>query len=185
MAKKNDNGYNSLMGLDIFLSSLTDSQYDAIKHKIKAHPVFPSMSWGVFGDPLKRQPGQDVIQLAEFAKRYHWKIDADILLKGHYEALVITNLDQEILWVNEGFKNMTGYDSDYAIGRSPRFLQGKNTSEETRERIKSQLLEKIPFTEVIVNYRKNKEEYRCEVRIIPIHNRQNEVTHFIALEKAV
>src|SRR6218665_988447 len=187
MAKKNNSDYNNLLCLDIFLASLTNAQYKKIAHRIQSSRVFPSMSWGVFADPLKAysQHKLDISQLDLFAKKYNWNFDAATILKKQYEALVITDLNQEILWVNDGFEQMTGYDSEYAIGKTPKFLQGKNTSAATRKRIKIRLSEKIPFTEVILNYRKNTEVYLCEVTIIPIHTIENEVTHFIAFEKAV
>ncbi len=80
---------------------------------------------------------------------------------------------------------MTGYTSKFAIGKTPKILQGINTLVETRKKISKQLELNKPFTQTIINYRKNKEEYLCMVSIFPIKNINHEITHFIALEKEI
>ena len=56
----------------------------------------------------------------------------DLILYGTYDALVLTKADQHIVWVNDGFQEMTGYSKSFAIGKRPGFLQGAQTSENTR-----------------------------------------------------
>ena len=53
----------------------------------------------------------------------------------------------------------------------------------TRKRIRTKLELLKPFTEVIVNYRKDNTPYKCEVKIIPLY--KEKVTHFLAIEKKV
>ena len=78
---------------------------------------------------------------------------------------------------------MTGYSKNFAINKTPKFLQGKGTSVQAKHSIKEKLLKDKPFKEIIVNYKKDKTTYSCEVKIIPLYNEGT--THFIAFEKKV
>lgn len=184
--KNSNSDLNNMMCLDLFLSGKKE---DTVKNTQKIKPtktVYPLMSFDLSGNSMmKHIKSLDKEKLFEFSNEFNWDIDIDQVLKPAYEALVVTNVDQLIVWANEGFKKMTGYTSHYAIGRKPSFLQGINTSEEVKKNIREKLAQGKPFTEVIVNYRKNKEEYFCEVSIIPLRNQQNQIVHFLALEKAV
>ena len=100
-----------------------------------------------------------------------------------YDALVITDLNQAIVWVNEGFTEMTGYHKKYALGKRPSFLQGAETSKMIKRQIKEQLVSHNCYKGAIVNYRKNGQAYRCQINIFPIYGSKGDPTHFIALEK--
>ena len=96
---------------------------------------------------------------------------------------MLTNASKKILWVNNGFTEMTGYSKPQTINRNPSFLQGENTSEEVKKRIREKIQNEEPFIEEIINYRKNGSEYNCEVRIFPLSG--NSSMHFLALERAI
>lgn len=182
--KNSNTDLNNMMCLDLFLLGKTEEN---AKQSIKStRSVFPLVCFDLSGNSMMNHiKNVDKEKLIEYSKEFDWKITIDQVLEPNYEALVLTDADQSIIWANEGFKKMTGYPTHYAKGRKPSFLQGINTSETVKNSIKQKLAIGKPFTEVIVNYRKNKEEYFCEVSIIPIRNQQNLVTHFLALEKAV
>ena len=127
--------------------------------------------------------GREYLTLNEYAHRFDWQLDLQALLATDYSALVLTNAAQEILWVNKGFTQMSGYSEKFALGQKPSFLQGAQTCLQTRKRIREQLENRVAFTEEVINYRKNGEVYLCQVNISPIANSQGEFTHFIALEK--
>jgi len=106
-----------------------------------------------------------------------------IIKTEDYDALVITDVNQAIVWVNDGFTEMTGYHKKYALGKRPSFLQGAKTSKMIKRQIKDQLLNSHCYKGSIVNYRKNGEAYRCQIDIVPIYGPMGEQTHFIAFEK--
>jgi PAS domain S-box-containing protein len=106
-----------------------------------------------------------------------------ILKEENYDALVVTSFDQTIVWVNQGFTEMTGYNKNFALGKKPSFLQGDKTSKTTVQDIGKQLKNKQCYTGAITNYRKNGETYQCEIKILPLYNSNKELTHFIALER--
>lgn len=189
--KKHKEDLTDIMCLDIFLAPVSAKGYKKTKSLIK-NPVrkpYPLMSRDLdaFDEEIflqvKRE--QELKTLFQFYKKYDWKIDLEAILHKDYEALVLTDSTQKIQWVSHGFKKMTGYDLEFPIGKTPSFLQGKNTSKNTLKHIKEQLFSNESFTEKIINYRKNKEEYLCEVTLYPLNNSQNILTHFLALEKEI
>ena len=126
----------------------------------------------------------DINTVKLFSKKAKWKNELDIIFENqNFESLIITDSEQKILWVNDGFTEMTGYSKKHALNKTPRFLQGPSTSEKTKKNIRHRLKNLEPFTGIITNYRKDKSKYKCEVKIIPMYN--EEVTHFLAIERRV
>lgn len=108
----------------------------------------------------------------------------EILIKeDNYDSLIVTNTKQEILWVSEGFYDMTGFSRNYALGKRPSFLQGPKTEPKTKKQISDHLKNDTPFKGSILNYKKNGEEYLCQIKIVPIINSDDQVTHYLAIER--
>ncbi|MBK9488692.1 MAG: helix-turn-helix domain-containing protein [Haliscomenobacter sp.] len=98
-------------------------------------------------------------------------------------AVILTDPNQKIIWVNEDFTSITGYSLGEAIGRIPgKILQGPKTEPAVVARIRKALQLKVPLKEQLVNYRKNGEEYVCKLVIHPVFNRNNDLINFIAFE---
>lgn len=185
----NKRDFNTMLCLDIYLSSLDEKERAKVSRKLKPmdHKLSPLLSGDIYSGYVhqlatEEKRKNDLQVLLQFHKKLNWNVDLDKILKNDYFTLVLTDTKQIIQWANKSFSTMTGYPINYAVGRSPRFLQGENTSEETRKRIRQQLTSGKPFTETVINYRKNSESYQCKVNIYPLVNQQQEVTHFLALE---
>lgn len=153
--------------------------------KIKHHPL---LSWDISGNSYRdaitlASKKDELIKLNEFSKKYAWDMNWRLELLQPYDALVLTDAQQIICWVSGGFQKMTGYSNEFAIGRTPKFLQGKNTSFVTREMIKKKLHAKERFEATVTNYRQDGEPYECRVNILPLLNYDNDITHFIAFER--
>lgn len=54
---------------------------------------------------------------------------ADSLLRGVAEAVMLTDREDRIVFVNEAFEAMTGYACDEVVGRTPRFLRAEQDGE--------------------------------------------------------
>ncbi|CAM1374535.1 PAS domain-containing protein [Tenacibaculum xiamenense] len=183
------NNIFNMKSLDLYMSSLTGERLKSLQCNIQPNHFASSelMSLDIYlqkfhqlGAEISRN--KDIEAIKEMSKHYNWTNNFDDIFKNNtFEALVLTDLSKRILWVNSGFTEMTGYSKKFAINKTPSFLQGEQTSEETRQRIQQQLLLGTPFKEVIINHRKDKSTYKCEVKIFPLRN--STTTHFLALEK--
>ena len=152
--------------------------------------VAPLHCWDIFSMYLndlagkgKRKSELDILEA--FGKRNDWEIDLNVLLSRSYEALVLTDDKVCIQWVSEGFTKMTGYVKSEVLGRNPSFLHGENTTVTSRSRVRTQLFGQGAFSEDLINYRKNGEEYVCRVEIHPIYNSDDILSHYLALEHEV
>ncbi len=88
-----------------------------------------------------------------------------------------------IVYVNQAFTKLTGYDPEEIIGQSPRILQGDNTSTETLRKIRSAMQKKQSIRTEILNYVKSGKEYWLDINIVPLTNEQGDVTHFLSIER--
>jgi PAS domain S-box-containing protein len=101
-------------------------------------------------------------------------------------AIILTDKEGLIEWVNAGFTRTTGYTLEEVIGKKPgSFLQGPDTDPATIQRIREKLLSKQAFTEEILNYTKQGEPYWLSLNITPSLDQNGNVTQFIAIESDV
>lgn len=156
------------------------------KNKILRAPL---KSWDIFSESLYRQAEvyskqTEIEILNNYKEKFGWVFDVETVLNNRkYEALILTNSEQEIQWVNKGFAKMTGYPVSFSKGKTPKFLQGENSSISKLKRIRENIKKRIHFKETIVNYRKNGEAYGCNIEIYPLCNSNNKICHLLALDK--
>ena len=98
------------------------------------------------------------------------------------QSVLITNGKQEIIYTNPAFTLMTGYESDEVMGKTPRFLQGAETSQATRVAIREALAANKPVHVEILNYHKTGRAYWLDLSIVPVLDDEGEVTNFVAIE---
>ncbi|MGC1394724.1 MAG: PAS domain S-box protein, partial [Coleofasciculaceae cyanobacterium] len=91
----------------------------------------------------------------------------------------------ELLYVNQAFTRITGYDLDEVIGRTPRLLQGPKTDRSQLDKIKTAIQEQKPVQVELLNYRKNGSEFWVELNIVPIASKSGQVTHWVALQREI
>ena len=99
-------------------------------------------------------------------------------------AVVITDAEGYITWVNEGFLKVTEYSLTEVIGKKPgKLLQGKDTEREHVLAIRKGLQSKEPFTQEILNYTKYGKPYWLELNITPVfHEKTGEIVQFVGIE---
>ncbi|MEE4001898.1 PAS domain-containing protein [Tenacibaculum sp. FZY0031] len=178
-----------MMSLDIYISSLDKEEYTKITDDLKPMPQksVNLLSWGVHDLVTEKELYNDLKLIKTFSQNFNWKNNiATIVKENNYESLVLTDVQKKIMWVSDGFTKMTGYQKEFALNKTPHFLQGEKTKDTTKKRIQSKLLKGKPFKDVIINYRKDKSTYKCALYIIPLYNNESlKITHFLALEKEV
>jgi len=162
-----------------------------IKGSLQADLIAPLHCWDVVSMHLadlsaEGKKKMELNILKEYQNKNHWQINLSEILNGSYEALVLTNSKVSIQWVSNGFVKMTGYAKNEVVGKNPSMLlHGENTSNSSRKRVREKLYGHGAFTEDLVNYRKDGEEYVCRVEIHPIYNTSNNLSHYLALEQEV
>lgn len=102
---------------------------------------------------------------------------------GH--SVFITDSEGDIVYVNPMFEEITGHSREDVIGKTPRVLK----SDAHDEDFYSELWETITAGEVwereMVNERKNGEQYVVDQTIAPISDKDNTITHYVAVNQDI
>lgn len=98
-------------------------------------------------------------------------------------AIIISDAAGQIVYVNHGFSQMTGYSSEEVVGRKPgSFLQGQDTDAQTVAEIRSKLQARQPFSGEILNYDKQGRPYWVSLGINPVLNEKGALVNYIAIQ---
>ncbi len=98
-------------------------------------------------------------------------------------AIIITDEEERITWVNNAFTRISEYEPEEVIGRRPgSFLQGKDTNPATIEYLRQKIKDKQPFNCEIVNYAKSGREYWTYIQGQPMLDENGTFTHFFSIE---
>lgn len=97
-------------------------------------------------------------------------------------SILVTDLNGTIEYVNPAFEKMTGYTSEEAIGRNPRFLQSGQTPGETYIQLFEQITNGNPWRGEFINKRKNGEIYYESAVITPVKDSAGKTVNYLAIK---
>lgn len=101
-------------------------------------------------------------------------------------AVVLTDADRRIVWINDGFTRMTGYALEEVAGRRPgAVLQGPATDPATVQRIREKLGREEGFNEEILNYRKDGSEFWSAIEVQPIRDEKGQLVNYMSIQSDV
>ncbi len=107
------------------------------------------------------------------------------LVAAHtHNAVIVTDADKHIEWVNEAFARITGYNLDEVRGRKPgEFLQGPETEQATVQMMRGQLARGEGFKGVeVLNYGRDGRSYWLEIEVQPLRDEAGQLQGFMAVE---
>ena len=98
-------------------------------------------------------------------------------------AVVITNAQGRIEWVNEGFERISEYRLDEVVGRTPgSILQGPETDANTVQWMRDCVKRGEGFTAEIVNYTKSGRAYIIAIEVQACRDDEGRLVNFMAIE---
>lgn len=100
-------------------------------------------------------------------------------------AISITDTKANILYVNPGFSQITGYDVEEAKGCNHSVLSYRTTPVEVYKELWGAIQSGNCWQGRLINKRKNGERYLAEVTISPLVNEKGEVSHFMGLHRDI
>ena len=104
-------------------------------------------------------------------------------IRGTRMPMVITDprrSDNPIVFVNEAFQKLTGYEREEIIGRNCRFLQGPDTDPAAVKRLGQAIAASEPINIDIQNYRKDGSAFWNALYVSPVRAADGEVQFFFA-----
>jgi len=117
--------------------------------------------------------------------------DFSAIVQHAKDVVIVTKthpLDEpgpEIVYVNEAFTKVTGYEADEVIGKTPRILQKEGTNRDELNKIRKALEKKEPVRVTLRNFSKKGNEYWVDVSILPLPDKNGEITHFAAIQRDI
>ena len=104
-------------------------------------------------------------------------------VKATRMPMIITDPHQDdnpIIFVNDAFCRLTGYDRDELIGRNCRFLQGPQTNPADVSLIREAIRERRPIELELLNHKKSGEVFWNKLLISPVFDDAGALTFFFA-----
>ena len=90
----------------------------------------------------------------------------------------------EIVYVNDAFTRMTGYEPEEVLGHTPGLLQGPRTERAVLDELDVKLARGETFHGQTVNYRKDGSEFTIEWKVTPVVV-DGRVTHYLAVQRDI
>jgi len=99
------------------------------------------------------------------------------------DAVMITDREGVIVWVNEAFTKMSGYRAEEAVGATPRLLKSGEQDESYYRRLWETILAGRRWRAEMVERRKDGSHYRVLQTITPIGDEAGVPSYFVALHE--
>jgi diguanylate cyclase (GGDEF)-like protein/PAS domain S-box-containing protein len=137
---------------------------------------------------LTISPTKDATGGITFHKRAEVRLKLQsAALEAAANAIVITDYEGKIVWVNRAFTAMTGYGAEEVLGKSPRILKSGIHPEHYYAELWSTISSGKIWQGEIVNRRKDGTTYSEEMTITPLRQNSGLMTdtYFIAIKQDI
>ena len=106
-------------------------------------------------------------------------------LSAAANAMVITDRDGTIVWINPAFTRLTGYTLEDVQGQNPRLLRSGVQPDEFYQQMWETILAGKIWKGGLVNRRHDGSLYHEEMTITPVLDSQENITHFIGVKEDI
>jgi two-component system cell cycle sensor histidine kinase/response regulator CckA len=111
-------------------------------------------------------------------------------LKSIGEGVIITDKnwdggDARILYVNDGFTEISGYTEMDVVGKGISLLHGKNTDHSIIEEMILDIRDGRTAAGEMVGYKKDRSEFIMAWKVFPVFGSQSEITNYVVIQRDV
>ncbi len=93
--------------------------------------------------------------------------------------------DNPLVYVNDTYQELTGYDFEDITGQNCRVLQGPDSEPEAVGEMRAAIDDERPVTVELKNYRKDGTEFWNEVTIAPVYDDHGELTNYVGFQNDI
>ena len=93
--------------------------------------------------------------------------------------------DMPLIYANDAFYRLTGYNPEEALGRNCRFLQGPDTDHEAVITIREAIANRESVETPLLNYRKDGTSFWNYLSLSPVFDEQGICTHYIGIQQDI
>ncbi|AFY39469.1 diguanylate cyclase/phosphodiesterase with PAS/PAC and GAF sensor(s) [[Leptolyngbya] sp. PCC 7376] len=104
------------------------------------------------------------------------------------QGVIITDPRQSknpIIYANQGFENISGYNASEILGKNCNFLRGEQTEKASLNKLRDAVLQGKPCHVILRNYRKSGDMFWNDLQIFPVQDTDGTLTHFIGIQKDI
>ncbi len=106
-------------------------------------------------------------------------------LESAANAIIITDREGCIIWVNPAFATLTGYTLEEVLGRNPSLLKSGKHDETFYRNLWETILAGRVWHGEIINRRKDGSLYIEDQNITPVRDERGDITYFIAIKQDI
>ncbi|UOU77590.1 CHASE domain-containing protein [Edwardsiella anguillarum] len=109
-----------------------------------------------------------------------------LVARNTSNAVILTDTQRRITWVNDGFERITGYRHDDVLGKAPgALLQCEKTDPQVIQAVHQALDRGQAFKGELLNRSRSGEEYWIEMEIQPRYDAEHRLIGFMAVESDI
>jgi|GEM_PF-3743926 len=139
-------------------------------YEVRMAPSSPEEVVAIARDITERKRAEEQLRLQSAA------------LEASANAIVITDREGIIQWVNPAFTALSGYSAEEAVGKKPNILKSGVHDQAFYKDLWDTILAGRVWRGEITNRRKDSSLYIVEHNITPIQNTRGEITHFVTVQ---
>ena len=136
---------------------------------------------GIVRDITERKQAEVALRESEAQAR-----QLSIVASRTDNAVVLTDHQGRIEWVNDGFTRISGYRLDEVIGKTPgSILQGEQSDPQVVAAMSEAIRRNEGFKEEVINYSRDGIPYWIAIEAQPIFDEHGKVVQFMAIERDI
>lgn len=101
------------------------------------------------------------------------------------EAVIVTDAEGRIVYVNPAFEHLTGYHRDEVLGENPRVLKSGKHPREYYERLWTTITQGGVWKGALVNRRKDGALYTEDATISPLKDANGQIVNYVAVKRDI
>jgi PAS domain S-box-containing protein len=132
-----------------------------------------------------------VEDITDRQQKENWLTLLESVIVNANDAVLITEAEPvelpgpHIVYVNDAFTRMMGYERHEVIGKTPRILQGPQTDMEALKSVREALKRWEPVMVELVNYHKNGSEVWIELSLFPVTDTLGNYNYWVGIQRDV
>ncbi|MBX0302787.1 PAS domain S-box protein [Haloarcula salinisoli] len=136
-------------------------------------------------------PGQHLVICRDVTERIEREAELSVKTEAMEQAPVGITLadpnqeDNPMVYTNQKFCELSGYDEAEILGRNCRFMQGPETDAASVAKIRAAIDAAEPVTETLRNYRKDGTQFWNRLTIAPVEDSDGQVTNWVGFQEDV
>jgi len=136
----------------------------------------------IYQEHLEEEVATRTAELSSANARLNLQAEA---LNAAANAIVITDIDGNVVWTNPAFSTLSGYSADEVLGQNPRLLNSGMQDREFFASLWTTIRSGKTWCGEIINRRKDGSLFTDETTITPVSSRLAGISHFVAIKQDV